>query len=115
MDTKENISRKDIFLDSFEEVSDTLRAILKALKHSQQINYSGGLSRDEASKFLGVSNRTLHELVTQGKIRRVTVSPGRFVFRRAELERFLEENEDVLVDFAENEVERLFDEAHFRK
>ena len=51
------------------------------------------LSREGAAEYLGISVRTLHDLREEGKVRAVQLSPGRHGYRRAELDRFLEENE----------------------
>lgn len=89
-----------------------LERIAKTLDHQVQVTTGGALSREEAARYLGISPRTLHELCVGGKIKRVVVSPARFVFRREELDRYLVDNEEVVTDEIQAKADRLFDEAH---
>jgi Helix-turn-helix domain len=83
------------------EVRD-LRADLRALTGAV-------LNREQAAGYLGLSVRNLHELVKRGLVKRVTLSTGRYGFRREELDRYLEENEHAILDdprqWYENNVE----------
>ena len=68
------------------------------------------LNRKDAAVFLGISERTLHNLRVEGRLKAVHLSPGRFVYRLETLNRFLTENERLYSDDTET-VKALFDEA----
>ena len=90
------------------QMLELLQTIADSVDHEKQVKSGGALSREQPSSFLGISPRLLHDLVVEGKIRRVAISPGRHVFRKQELDRFLFEHEETLVDHAEEEVRRIF-------
>jgi hypothetical protein len=52
-------------------------------------DWPAGLSERWAAKYIGVSQTTLRTLQAQGKIAKIPITKGRFVYRRVDLDRFL--------------------------
>jgi excisionase family DNA binding protein len=66
-------------------VLDELRSIRELLSAQS----AAALGRDAAARFLAVSVSTLDRLTSAGKVKSVMVSEGRRVWRRADLEKYL--------------------------
>lgn len=97
-------------------MSDTgiMEAVLdevRALREELRVTRRPTMARDDAAEYLGVSVRTLHELVTAGRIKRVQVSEGRYVFRREELDRYLLDNEAFHEEPTDANGKRIYSEA----
>ena len=50
------------------------------------------LTRRESAEYLRISLRTFHDLVSKGLLRKYRVSRGRIVFRRSDLDAYVESN-----------------------
>lgn len=69
-----------------------LSAVLKALTDIRNIlgdQSAAALCRDAASRYLGISTATLDRLTSAGKLKSVRVSQGRVVWRRSDLDDYL--------------------------
>jgi hypothetical protein len=97
-------------LDTLYEELKLAREDVAELRAALTRSNSPVLKRTDAASYLGISERTLHSLRLEGKIKAVHLSPGRFVYRREELNRFLEDNERVFSSAFET-AKVLFDEA----
>jgi excisionase family DNA binding protein len=94
-----------------DELMGELLGEVKALRAEMKAARRAVLTRDEASDYLGISPRTLHSLVSEGKIKRVSLSEGRFGFRREELDRYAIEHEAAHEDVAESNGKRIYASA----
>jgi hypothetical protein len=52
-------------------------------------DWPAGLSEPLAARYIGVSQTTLRALRAEGKIAKIAITKGRFVYRRVDLDRFL--------------------------
>ncbi|HZZ81933.1 MAG TPA: helix-turn-helix domain-containing protein [Gemmataceae bacterium] len=68
-----------------------LIAELKQIKELLGEQSSAAFRRGAAARFLGVSPATLDRLTSAGKLRSVRVSEGRVVWRRADLQAYLDQ------------------------
>ncbi len=88
---------------------------VRALRDELRVSRRPTMARDEAADYLGVSPRTLHELVVTGRIKRVRLSESRYVFRREEMDRYLVENEAFHEEPSETNGKRLYAASKGRK
>lgn len=76
------------------ENNDPQAAMLQELRTIRELlsaQSAAALGREAAARFLDISAATLDRLTSAGKIQSVMVSAGRRVWRRADLEKYLNE------------------------
>jgi excisionase family DNA binding protein len=69
-------------------------AILEELRTIRELlsaQSAAALGRDAAARYLDVSTATLERLTSAGKVKSVMVSAGRRIWRRCDLEKYLNE------------------------
>jgi excisionase family DNA binding protein len=72
---------------SSDAILDELRTIRELLSEQS----AAALGREAAARYLQISKATLERLTSAGKVKSVMVSAGRRVWRRADLEKYLNE------------------------
>ena len=70
---------------------DAILAELRTIRAMLSDQSAAALGREAAARFLDVSTATLERLTSAGKVKSVMVSAGRRVWRRADLEKYLNE------------------------
>ena len=83
---------------------ETMEMVLKEVKSLKDIWHPRGLVlAKQAADYLTLSPRQFHTVVMAGKIKRVTLSPGRFAYRIEELDRYARENEAFVTKSADDQ------------
>lgn len=96
------------------KMSELFEKTLKNLNEAQRLSSKLAYSRAEAANMLSISVCKLDELRSQGMISAVEIGP-RIVYRKQELERFLEEHQennlrpmDAAANVTAREADRFF-------
>jgi hypothetical protein len=69
--------------------ADAILHELRTIRELLSAQSAAALGRDAAARFLDISTATLERLTSAGKVRSVLVSAGRRVWRRVDLEKYL--------------------------
>lgn len=64
-------------------------AELRSIRELMSVQAAAALGREAAARYLDVSTATLERLTSSGKVKSVMVSAGRRIWRRADLDKYL--------------------------
>jgi len=70
---------------------DAILGELRLIRELLSEQSAAALGREAAARYLDVSTATLERLTSAGKVKSVMVSAGRRIWRRVDLERYLNE------------------------